>query len=84
LSTECTQIELRFHGLKKREMRGRFNGGAISSDGGGLLPREVDKRIGLIKQFAGCSRDYRDPDLIEQRTTLRRTIIFVEFMRYPE
>jgi hypothetical protein len=54
-----------FHGLKKREIRGQFNGGAISSDGGGLLLREVDKRIGLIGQFAGCFTDYRDPDLIE-------------------
>jgi hypothetical protein len=65
LSTECTQIEMGFHGLKKREIRGQFNGGAISSDGGGLLLREVDKRIGLIGQFAGCFTDYRDPDLIE-------------------
>lgn len=67
MSTECTQIEMGFHGLKKREIRGQFNGGAISSDGGGLLLREVDKRIGLIKQFAGCFTDYRDPDLIEHR-----------------
>jgi len=67
LSTECTQIEMGFHRLKKREIRGQFNGGAISSDGGGLLLREVDKRIGLIKQFAGCFTDYRDPDLIEHR-----------------
>jgi hypothetical protein len=65
LSTECTQIEFGFHGLKKREIRGDFEGGAISSDGGGLLLREVDKRIGLMQQFAGCFTDYRDPDLIE-------------------
>jgi hypothetical protein len=67
LSTECTQIALRFHGVKKREVRGQFNGGAISSDGGGLLLREVDKRIGLIQRFAGCFTDYRDPNLIEHR-----------------
>ena len=67
MSTECTQIALRFHGLKKREIRGQFNGGAISSDGGGLLLREVDRRIGLIQRFAGCFTDYRDPDLIEHR-----------------
>jgi hypothetical protein len=67
LSTECTQIELGFHGLKKRAIRAQFNGGSISSDGGGLLLREVDNRIGLIGQFAGCFSDYRDPDLIEHR-----------------
>ena len=65
MSTECTQIELRFHGVKRREIRGQFNGGAISSDGGGLLLREVDKRIGLMHRLAGCFTDYRDPDLIE-------------------
>jgi hypothetical protein len=29
------------------------------------LLREVEKRIGIVRQFAGCFRDYRDPDLIE-------------------
>jgi hypothetical protein len=53
--------------LKKRAIRGQFQGGAISSDGGGLLLREVDKRIGILRRFAGCFTDYRDRDLIEHR-----------------
>ena len=43
----------------------QFDGGAISSDGGGLLFREVEKRIRILRQFATCFTDYRNPDLIE-------------------
>jgi hypothetical protein len=40
-------------------------GGDISSDGGALLLREVEERTGLLRQFAACFVDHRDPDLIE-------------------
>jgi len=44
---------------------GRFDGGAITSDAGGLLLREVEKRTGIIAQFAACFTDHRDPIRIE-------------------
>jgi hypothetical protein len=44
---------------------GAFNGGTISSDAGGLLLREVEKRTGILRQFAACFVDHRDPDLVE-------------------
>lgn len=65
MSTECNQFVFRFHPLKQREIRAQFDGGAITTEGGGLLLREVEKRIGIVGQFAACFRDYRDPDLIE-------------------
>jgi hypothetical protein len=43
----------------------RFDGGNITSDAGGLLLREVEKRCGIIRGFASCFEDLRDPDLIE-------------------
>ena len=43
----------------------RFDGGQLSSDGGGLLLREVERRTGLLGQFAACFRDYRNPLLVE-------------------
>jgi hypothetical protein len=46
-------------------VRGRFDGGAITSDAGGLLLREVEKRTGIIAQFAACFRDHRDAERIE-------------------
>jgi hypothetical protein len=65
MRTECNQFVFGFHPLKRREIRAEFNGGAISSDGGGLLLREVEKRIGMLRQFAACFTDYRNADLIE-------------------
>lgn len=65
MSTECNQFVFGFHPLKQREIRAQFDGGAITTEGGGLLLREVEKRIGIVRQFAACFRDYRKPDLIE-------------------
>ena len=65
MGTECTQFVFGFHPLKHREIRAQFDGGAITTEGGGLLLREVEKRIGIVRQFAACFRDYRNPDLIE-------------------
>ena len=65
MTSECTQFVFGFHPQKRREIRAQFNGGAISSDGGSLLLREVEKRIGILRQFAACFTDYRNPDLIE-------------------
>jgi hypothetical protein len=56
---------LEFQPLKNRDIRAQFDGGAISSDGGGLLLREVEKRTRILHQFASCFTDYRNPDLIE-------------------
>jgi hypothetical protein len=65
MSTECNQFVFGFHPLKHREIRAQFDGGAITTEGGGLLLREVEKRIGVVRQFAACFRDYRNSDLIE-------------------
>jgi hypothetical protein len=54
-----------FQQLGRREVIGRFDGGAISSDAGGVLLREVEKGCGILKRVAGCFRDYRDPERIE-------------------
>jgi DDE family transposase len=65
MSSECNQFVFGFHPLKRREIRAQFDGGAITTEGGGLLLREIEKRVGIVRQFAACFRDYRDPDLIE-------------------
>ena len=42
-----------------------FNGGALTSDAGGLLLGAADRRLNLVRRLAGCFRDARDPRLIE-------------------
>jgi len=67
MPTQCNQETLKFHPLDKREVRGQFDGGTITSDAGGLLLREVEKRTGIIAQFAACFRDHRKRERIEHR-----------------
>jgi len=60
MKTECKSEGIQFQNLKKREVIGKFNGGTITSDGGGILLREVEKTTGIIRDFASCFTDYRD------------------------
>jgi len=65
MKTECKPKQMEFHGLGRREVVAKFDGGKISSDGGGLLLREVEQRTHILKRLAECFVDYRDPDQIE-------------------
>lgn len=65
MTTECIPSQLEFHALGHRDVVGRFDGGRITSDGGGLLLREVDLRLGLLDRMAACFTDYRNPNSIE-------------------
>ena len=65
LMTECKREQYEFHALGNREVVAQFDGGDITSDAGGLLLREVEKRAGIIRRFAACFRDYRDPRFTE-------------------
>lgn len=65
METQCSTDRFYFQPLGRREVVGAFDGGAISSDAGGLLLREVEKRTGILRQFAACFVDHRDAELIE-------------------
>jgi len=63
--TECTQQSFAFQRLGRREVVARFDGGHLTSDGGLVLLRQVEERTGVIRQFAPCFTDHRDPERIE-------------------
>lgn len=65
METQCTPSQLEFHSLGRREVVGKFDGGNITSDAGGLLLRETEKRTEIIAGFARCFEDLRNPELIE-------------------
>src|SRR3954466_6983596 len=65
MTTECNSAYLDFPMLGSREVLADFDGGAISSDGGALLLRQTERLTGIIRQFAACFTDHRDPDLVE-------------------
>lgn len=61
MSTECTTEALPFQGVAGREVVARFDGGTLTSDGGAVLLREVDRATKILGQFAACFTDHRDP-----------------------
>lgn len=63
--TDCTRGQFEFQGLGRRKVVADFKGGNISSDGGGLLLQEVERRRSWIKDFAACFADHRNSQLIE-------------------
>ena len=65
MKTECTPTQLEFHALGRREVMGKFDGGSITSDAGGLLLREAEQRTRIIAGFARCFEDKRNPEAIE-------------------
>jgi Transposase DDE domain group 1 len=65
MSTECKGKQYQFQALESRAVVADFEGGKITSDGGGLLLRQLESKRGLLGQFAACFVDHRDPELIE-------------------
>ena len=65
MTTECSDKQMEFHALGRRCVRASFDGGRISSDGGGLLLREVERHTRIIERLAGCFTDHRDAGRIE-------------------
>src|SRR5258707_6689554 len=65
--TECIQESFGFEGHFSKEVTARFDGGQQTSDAGGLLLRETDRRLKLLSRFAGGFIDGRDASRIEHR-----------------
>lgn len=60
----CTGQQMLFGRVGRREIEANFGGGALSSDGGVMLVRQVDRKIGLSAAVAGALSDRRDPERI--------------------
>jgi len=63
--TGCTDPPLLFPDLIARPVEVDFEAGHVSSDGGGVLLAQLDRREGYLERFAACFHDHRDPELIE-------------------
>lgn len=63
--TECKQQTFGFQALGSRRVEADFTGGHLSSDGGVLLLREMDRHIGLCDKLARCFADARNPSFVE-------------------
>ena len=62
---DCSTTTFAFQPLGTRDVHARFDGGAVTSDGGALLLGQAERITGALQQFAQCFIDYRDADAIE-------------------
>lgn len=73
--TNCTPERIEFPACRKRRVTVGFDGGDVTSNGGALLLRQADHRLGLTAAVAGGLRDdrqcgkrrHRMVDLLRQR-----------------
>ena len=65
MQTECSAERSMFGRVEGRAVMAEFDGGALTSDAGGLLLGAADQRLGLVRRIARCFRDARDPRLVE-------------------
>ena len=66
-----------FSSTKGRQVEADFTGGQVSSDGGLLLAREVDRKLGLIRGVASRLSDERQSGKVvhEAETMLRQRVM---------
>ena len=65
MKTVCKNEKVVFGSTGRREIVGQFDGGTITSDGGGVLLQEAEKRVGVIRMLSECFEDFRDPGRTE-------------------
>ena len=62
--TEDTLLPFDLPAVKRKKVTADFGGGLISSDGGLVLLRGAECRLGLSETLAGCIREWRDPERV--------------------
>jgi hypothetical protein len=67
MQTECTTKLFEFEAVERRAVVAGFDGGDITSNAGGLLLGQVDRGLGLVRRFAQCFSDRRDPRYVEHQ-----------------
>ena len=67
--SKTTRSELALSPIGPRKIVAKFDGGLLSSDGGLLVLRQIDKRLGLSSGLAACLPDLRDPARIQHSQT---------------
>ena len=83
--TDCTQKTFNFPTFKRREIESRFSGGEITSDGGVLLLREIDRHLNLTSELSAVIPDPRDPErIIHSQQALLKQRIYALALGYED
>jgi hypothetical protein len=65
MPTQCRPGSMGFARVEGRRVVADFDGGALTSDAGGLLLGATDRAIRLVERFAACFRDARRAEFVE-------------------
>ena len=83
--TDCTQELFQFPSFDRRKIEASFTGGDVSSDGGVLLLRQADRRLGLVAALDRVLPDPRNPHfIIHRQVDLLRQRIFGLALGYED
>ena len=64
MKTDRNQEKFKFQALGSKKVEADFSGGHLSSDGGTLLFRELDKALKLNNRLSECFLDGRSADYV--------------------
>ncbi|MCW4153814.1 transposase [Halomonas sp. 18H] len=83
--TKCTTSTTSFPRCKGREITASFDGGEITSDGGALLFRQLDREMGLTRAIARRLDDARASRRCQHRAeTMLRQRVFGLALGYED
>ena len=79
MPTECTPRLFAFEEVEGKSVVADFDGGEITSNAGALLLGQVDRGVSVVKRFAACFTDRRDPRFVEHQV---ETLVGSGFSRW--
>jgi len=83
--SECTTQSVLFPELMSKTVVAAFDQAHSSADGGGLLLKAIDERLGLSTKLAACLRDVRDPRKVQhERVEVLRQRLFGIALGHPD
>jgi hypothetical protein len=85
MPADCSPRLFEFEAVEGKKVMAGFDGGALTSNAGALLLGQLEQGLGLIRRFAGCFTDRRDPRFVEHRLeTLLGQRIFALALGYED
>ena len=85
MPTECTPRLFAFEEVEGKSVVACFDGGEITSNAGALLLGQVDRGLSVVRRFAACFTDRRDPRFVEHQVeTLVGQRIFALALGYED
>lgn len=81
--TECTQRGFAFEEHFSRRVVAEFSGDRLTTEGGALLLRQADRKMGLLRRVADCFTDTRQPERVDAREPVAAILLVPRLYAAP-